>query len=71
MRNAFRMSFVLTTLIASLLTGCGKKEEAKLEKAAEKVATDVKADARELEAREASKDRAKGSRVECRGSNGE
>jgi hypothetical protein len=36
----------------ALIAGCGKKEEAKVEKAAEKVGAEVKADAKELEARE-------------------
>ncbi|HET7318640.1 MAG TPA: DUF1254 domain-containing protein [Nitrospirota bacterium] len=36
----------------ALIAGCGKKEEAKVEKAAEKVVAEVKADAKELEARE-------------------
>jgi hypothetical protein len=37
---------------AALVAGCGKKEEAKVEKAAEKVGAEVKADAKEVEARE-------------------
>ena len=50
MNNRAAAAVIVVFLIA--LTACGKQEEAKVEKKAEQVAADVKAAAKELEARE-------------------